>query len=241
MATYLIDFENVHSDGLKGIDTLSESDSVYLFYSQNADTITFDTHFKLIKSKANFEMFEAKRLGKNAIDFHLATFLGYLIAKNTDEAYFVISKDNGFQFSFDFWRQYFREQKIRLFYAYSIERALTLVRQNKLASCQEAPATDDSCTAVADEADDDNVPTVDDILIENGHPELVPPAEPSANMQRIVALRDKLDEDCTDEELVKLLGILDNFKSRQELYRSIIKLFGQSRGLAFYHCVKKKQ
>lgn len=49
MAVYLIDFENVHSDGLKGIDQLSADDRVYLFYSQNADTITFDMHFKLGK------------------------------------------------------------------------------------------------------------------------------------------------------------------------------------------------
>ena len=41
MATYLIDYENVKSEGIKGIAQLSEEDRVVIFYSHNADTITF--------------------------------------------------------------------------------------------------------------------------------------------------------------------------------------------------------
>lgn len=33
---YLIDFENVHSDGLKGIEQLGEKDKCYIFYSEHA-------------------------------------------------------------------------------------------------------------------------------------------------------------------------------------------------------------
>ena len=39
MATYLIDYENVKSEGIKGIAQLSEEDRVVIFYSHNADTI----------------------------------------------------------------------------------------------------------------------------------------------------------------------------------------------------------
>ena len=42
MATYLIDYENVKSEGIKGIAQLSEEDRVVIFYSHNADTITFE-------------------------------------------------------------------------------------------------------------------------------------------------------------------------------------------------------
>ena len=31
---YLIDFENVHSDGLKGIEQLGKKDKCYIFYSE---------------------------------------------------------------------------------------------------------------------------------------------------------------------------------------------------------------
>ena len=36
MAIYLIDFENVHSDGLKGIEQLDRKDECYFFYSEHA-------------------------------------------------------------------------------------------------------------------------------------------------------------------------------------------------------------
>lgn len=232
MATYLIDFENVHSDGLKGIDQLTSEDRVYLFYSQNADSITFETHFSLVRSVAKIEMFEAKRLGKNAIDFHIATFLGYLIAQDLNESYFVISKDNGYQFSFDFWRTFFSDCKIKLYYAYSIGRAINLLKQNKVVPTQDEPAT------VKDEEIDGTVLTVDDILTEMGAvtPEVT---EPKAD-SRVDALRARISEECTDQELTSLADLIDTAEGKQELYRGIIKLFGQSRGLVIYHGVKKK-
>ena len=38
MKIFLIDFENVHSDGLNGVDLLSENDEVVIFYSNNGYT-----------------------------------------------------------------------------------------------------------------------------------------------------------------------------------------------------------
>ena len=40
MAIYLIDFENVHSDGLKGIEQLDRKDECYIFYSEHAGVLT---------------------------------------------------------------------------------------------------------------------------------------------------------------------------------------------------------
>ena len=37
---YLIDFENVHSDGLKGIEQLGKKDKCYIFYSEHAGVLT---------------------------------------------------------------------------------------------------------------------------------------------------------------------------------------------------------
>ena len=37
MAIYLVDFENIGYNGLKGIEKLPEGDQVHLFYSSNAD------------------------------------------------------------------------------------------------------------------------------------------------------------------------------------------------------------
>lgn len=40
MKIYLVDFENVKSKGLAGIDSLGETDKVIVFYSENSDTIS---------------------------------------------------------------------------------------------------------------------------------------------------------------------------------------------------------
>lgn len=242
MAIYLVDFENVHSEGLKGIDHLEETDKVYLFYSPNADSITFETHFKLIRSKANIEMFEAKRTGKNAIDFHLSTFLGYLLATDAEETFFVVSKDNGFQYAFDFWRSYSKSQKPKLFYAYSIERGLNLLRKSELEQepqselepvqpdDQEPSAPEQECTLQACEPEP----------VESQEQKIPDEQKSENNDPRREAIRAKLDEDLNDGELDKLICYLDNCKTLQDLYRSIIREFGQSRGLVVYRAVKKR-
>ena len=51
MAIYLVDFENIGYNGLKGIEKLPEGDQVHLFYSSNADKLTFDIHLCINASK----------------------------------------------------------------------------------------------------------------------------------------------------------------------------------------------
>ena len=44
--------------------------------------------------------------GKNALDFQLVTFLGYLIAKEKADSYYIISRDTGFQSAVLFCQSY---------------------------------------------------------------------------------------------------------------------------------------
>ncbi len=100
---YLIDFENVKSKGLEGIDKLSETDSVIIFFSENSDTLSFEMHQKVLSSKADIEYFKVSVGGKNALDFQLSTLLGYMVAKEIYTHIFVISNDKGFDFLHTFW------------------------------------------------------------------------------------------------------------------------------------------
>lgn len=103
MKVYLVDFENVKSKGLTGIDSLTEYDRVIIFYSENADTINFEMHQKVLISKAEVEYFKVHVGGKNALDFQLSTLLGYLVSRNYYTHIFVISNDKSFDFLHDFW------------------------------------------------------------------------------------------------------------------------------------------
>lgn len=108
MAYYLIDFENVKSRGMEGVELLTEEDTVCIFYSDNADSMTFDLHRKLNETKANIIYHKVAVGTKNALDFQLATYLGYLICEQQGEGihpnYFIVTKDNGFTSLMVYWK-----------------------------------------------------------------------------------------------------------------------------------------
>lgn len=105
MTVYLVDFENVRSEGLKGVEQLSADDKVVIFYSKNANSITFDVHALLSKSAAEIETYRILRGGHNSLDFQLSTYLGYLVMENSYKEIVIISKDKGFLCVTNFWEE----------------------------------------------------------------------------------------------------------------------------------------
>lgn len=108
MAYYLVDYENVMSAGLNGLHELTENDTVIIFYSENSDKLTFETHCQLIETKSAVQYQKAECGTKNALDFQLASYLGYLISNTStaeDKRYYIITKDNGFSVLKKYWTQ----------------------------------------------------------------------------------------------------------------------------------------
>lgn len=105
MTVYLVDFENVRSEGLKGVEQLTSEDKVVIFYSKNADAITFDVHTLLSKSSAEIETYRILRGGHNSLDFQLSTYLGYLVMENSFKEIAIISRDKGFLCVTNFWEE----------------------------------------------------------------------------------------------------------------------------------------
>lgn len=103
---YLIDYENVHKTGLYGIDKLEKNDNVIIFYSPNADKIPFSLHNQIIETKAEITYFEVDTVGKNALDFQLSSYIGYIVGKHPKCMCYIISKDNGYQNVCNFWRKH---------------------------------------------------------------------------------------------------------------------------------------
>ena len=130
MAIYLIDFENVHSDGLKGIEQLAENDICYVFYSEHAGVLTFNIHKKIIDSKAKIYYVEAQVGMKNALDFQLVSYLGYMIRENQEASYCVISNDRAFALVADFWKK----KGVEVSCAVSLSAAVRLKENEKIAS-----------------------------------------------------------------------------------------------------------
>ncbi|MDO4793039.1 MAG: PIN domain-containing protein [Filifactor alocis] len=107
MNYYLVDYENVKTQGLNGVNKLPKEDIVCIFYSDNADSLTFGLHRRLNESKATI-LFQRVEVGqKNALDFQLSSYLGYIIHENADEPYdyYVVTQDKGYESLVNYWKR----------------------------------------------------------------------------------------------------------------------------------------
>lgn len=129
MNYYLIDYENVKADGLIGIEELDKDDVVHVFYSENADKLTFDVMQMIMKSKARIIYQKVKVGHKNALDFQLSSYLGYLIGTNAgwQYDYYIVSKDNGFDILASFWNE--QNVKVREVPGISIQKRETMEKE----------------------------------------------------------------------------------------------------------------
>lgn len=119
MAIYLIDFENVHSDGLKGIEQLDRKDECYIFYSEHAGVLTFNMHKKITENRAKIYYVEAQVGMKNALDFQLVSYLGYMLREKPEENYCLVSNDKAFELVSKFWQ----EKGVNVTSAVSLDKA----------------------------------------------------------------------------------------------------------------------
>ncbi|MCI5494083.1 MAG: PIN domain-containing protein [Lachnospiraceae bacterium] len=110
MAYFLIDFENVKSDGMTGIIKLSAEDKVCIFYSEKADSLSFGMHKQLNETLAEVTYRKVEVGTRNALDFQLATCLGFLVANTlaeggSNECFYVVSKDTGYVSLENYWKK----------------------------------------------------------------------------------------------------------------------------------------
>jgi len=95
---FYIDFENVNSGGLKGIESLKADDVVIIYYSNNPN-LNMETVQKMMQSKAKIEFQklpdEIKNMNlKNALDIIILNDITRVSGKN--ETFAVISNDGGY-------------------------------------------------------------------------------------------------------------------------------------------------
>lgn len=113
---YLIDYENVHEDGLEGSSKLTKNDYVNIFTSKNAPYFS-------VKALAGFNnthlYFHEVPASKQSVDMNLATFFGYLVAQNDtgNSQYIIVSKDTDYDNVITFWRN---------------KRFINVIRQEKI-------------------------------------------------------------------------------------------------------------
>lgn len=108
MAYYLIDYENVKVAGLNGIGSLNDWDKVVIFYNGNSESLTFGLHRGLMSASCEVVYQKVKTGTKNALDFQLSSYLGYIIKENDaypDEEFYIVTNDNGFSVLSTYWKR----------------------------------------------------------------------------------------------------------------------------------------
>ena len=95
---FLVDGDNNIGTGLKGIEMLSDQDTVLIFYQKEG--LALSRIQKLCAgTAADVQYIESVRGGRNSIDFQIITELGVLVGRR--EADYVISQDKGYAASID--------------------------------------------------------------------------------------------------------------------------------------------
>lgn len=100
---YLIDFENVHEDGLICSKKLTQHDHIHIFSTTNAPKISLE---KLASFNHAEQFSHVIPAGKQSLDMHLVSYLGYLIGSNTNNRckYIIISRDTDYDNVISFFK-----------------------------------------------------------------------------------------------------------------------------------------
>jgi hypothetical protein len=103
----LIDYENVQPDDIDALQ--HEHVRVIIFVGPHQTKIAFEMAAALQRMGASAEYVRLSGSGSNALDFHIAYYLGQLTAKDPTAYFHIISKDTGF----DPLIKHLKERKLR--------------------------------------------------------------------------------------------------------------------------------
>ena len=103
----LIDYENVHIQSLEKL--MEEHFQVHVFLGKSNTKLATDVVLAMKRLGHRGHYVQLGISGKNALDFHIAYYLGRLAIADPVAVYYVISKDTGF----DPLLQHMRDTRIR--------------------------------------------------------------------------------------------------------------------------------
>lgn len=104
----LIDFENVQP---RNLELLTKHPfQVYVFVGASQTKVSFDLADSMQLLGNNAKYIKISGNGQNALDFHVAYYVGELAAKDPDARFYIVSKDKGF----DTLIEHLTKRKIRI-------------------------------------------------------------------------------------------------------------------------------
>ncbi|MDO4499941.1 MAG: PIN domain-containing protein [Erysipelotrichaceae bacterium] len=217
---YLIDTENVGSTWIDLLASHKKMD-LHLFVTENAKNLNFSLLHEITenKNKNKYTIHDCK-IGKNSLDFYLSSYLGYLIGKNANSEYVIVSQDTGYDNVIEFWTNK----------GFKISRIDTKPAAKKKENTNKKKKTETQ-PAKPKETKKEEVKK-----------ESTPKKKTSTKKKetKLVFLSNKLPEK-NSVEVEKVKNILDSVKSKasNDVYVALVKELKQEDGLNTYNAIKK--
>lgn len=209
---YLIDYENVGCEGMKGCEKLGLTDFIHLFYTDNSRKIDLD----IINDHGEAHLITHKvAAGKQSADMHLGSYLGFLIGKEYSDQeeecrFVVVSKDTGFDHMIRFWKT---EKDVKIFRSEKISGKQ--IQTKKSAGKQ----TEKKTSKV--------------IAMDSGEKKL-------QEELGLILNKAGMSEEVVNYVSLTVGKNADDKNKKQRIYRSIISKYGQEKGLNIYNYIRKR-
>lgn len=126
----LIDWENIKRESLDALE--QEHFRLRIFVGANQNSLPFEIADTLQRMGKNAEYIKISGNGPNALDFHIAYYIGQLAAADPTGYFHIISKDKGF----DPLIQHLRDKKISIQREESVQEIL-LIKTAKTTTLEE--------------------------------------------------------------------------------------------------------
>ena len=245
MNYYLIDYENIRKDGVRFLEGVRERDAVVMFYSEQCKNISLDVIDEIVRMKLQYTSVKAKVGTKNALDFQLASHLGYLIGRgDRASVYYIISNDKGYDCLCEYWKELgARVERIAL-----AEKEPAKKKTSAGNAKQKAKGTDaeeKNLTGKSADAKKSAASARADAAVNSPAPKPAPEeAQKKAEKSKVKAsdyasaeeIGKVLDEEDQPEDVLK---IFNHYKSKVSINNALSKLFKDSkRGSTIYKKLK---
>ena len=108
MVYHLIDIENIPKKWISIIDGISSDDVLILFILKENHNVylNIDDVKNIVDKKIELNIIDCfkGKAKKNALDFQLVSYLGYLIHTDSENGIRIYTNDTGFDPVIDFWK-----------------------------------------------------------------------------------------------------------------------------------------
>jgi len=212
-----VDTENVGTHWKELLEKSTKYDRILLFYTDNSPYVSYPDLEYICRHTGSFEMI-ACHTGRNALDFQLVSYLGFLLKSAPKTRYVIFSNDNGYDAVIRFWSA--REIHVS---RVSVDQLLS-----QKTKAEEKPV-ETKAPSVSKQRNVKHPPAV------QAEPKSKKPSVRQGMVESIVNHHVESKEDAN--KVTKIL-LTENLNDLREIHNDLVKSFGMEAGSDLYKKIK---